>query len=83
MTGHIPVHGVLVPEIDDQDHLSDRQSDLLIHFLALAVVFVRYIPRIGQNSLPMFCHVRILIIRRNGHGAMSAVSLFYVHTKAD
>jgi hypothetical protein len=42
----------------------------LIHFLALAVLFVRYIPRdwpalrsntlrplilIGQNSLPMFC----------------------------
>jgi hypothetical protein len=49
---------------------SDLDMLRLIHFLALAVLFVRYIPRdwpalrskalrplvlIGQNSLPMFC----------------------------
>jgi hypothetical protein len=49
---------------------SDLDMFRLIHFLALAVVFVRYVPRdwpalrsnllrplilMGQNSLPMFC----------------------------
>src|SRR6202022_4350707 len=62
------------PKMADPRHLSDRQIRSRhvppIHFLALAVVFVRYVPRtwpmlhskllrplvlVGQNSLPMFC----------------------------
>jgi hypothetical protein len=74
MTWHIPALGALVPQWMIHIIYPIDKSDLdmfrLIHFLALAVVFVRYIPRqwpalhspilrplilIGQNSLPMFC----------------------------
>ncbi len=74
MTWHIPVLGALVPQWMIHIIYPIDKSDLdmfrLIHFLALGVVFVRYIPRqwpalhspilrplilIGQNSLPMFC----------------------------
>jgi hypothetical protein len=74
MTWHIPALGAMVPQWMIHIIYPIDKSDLdmfrLIHFLALAVVFVRYIPRqwpalqsrilrplilIGQNSLPMFC----------------------------
>ena len=74
MTWHIPALGALVPQWMIHIIYPIDKSDLdmfrLIHFLALAVVFVRYIPRqwpalhspilrplilIGQNSLPIFC----------------------------
>jgi hypothetical protein len=74
MTWHIPALGALVPpwmiHIIYPIDKSDLDMFRLIHFLALAVVFVRYIPRqwpalhspilrplilIGQNSLPIFC----------------------------
>lgn len=74
MTWHIPALGARVPQWMIHIIYPIDKSDLdmfrLIHFLALAVVFVRYIPRqwpalhspilrplilIGQNSLPIFC----------------------------
>jgi hypothetical protein len=74
MTWHIPFLDAMVPKWMIHIIYPIDKSDLdmfrLIHFLALAVVFVRYIPRqwpalhspilrplilIGQNSLPMFC----------------------------
>jgi hypothetical protein len=74
MTWHIPALGALVPpwmiHIIYPIDKSDLDMFRLVHFLALAVVFVRYIPRqwpalhspilrplilIGQNSLPIFC----------------------------
>ena len=57
---------------------SDLDMFRLVHFLALAVVFVRYIPRdwpalrsnlarplvlMGQNSLPIFCLGVFLCVR--------------------
>jgi hypothetical protein len=74
MTWHVPMLDAMVPKwlihIIYPIDKSDLDMFRLIHFLALAVVFVRYIPRtwpalhsgllrplilIGQNSLPMFC----------------------------
>jgi hypothetical protein len=74
MTWHIPSLGRVVPQWMNHIIYPIDKSDLdmfrLIHFLALAAVFVRYIPRqwpalhsralrplilIGQNSLPIFC----------------------------
>src|SRR5665213_688887 len=74
MTWHIPVLEAMTPKwlihIIYPIDKSDLDMFRLIHFLALAVVFVRYIPRqwpalrstllrplilVGQNSLPMFC----------------------------
>jgi hypothetical protein len=74
MSWHIPYLESLIPKWLMHVIYPIDKSDLdmfrLIHFLALAVVFVRYIPRdwpalrsnalrplilIGQNSLPMFC----------------------------
>jgi hypothetical protein len=74
MTWHVPVLDAMTPKWLIKIIYPIDKSDLdmlrLIHFLALAVVFVRYIPRdwpalhsnllrplvlIGQNSLPMFC----------------------------
>jgi hypothetical protein len=74
MTWHVPMLDAMVPKWLIHVIYPIDKSDLdmfrLIHFLALAVVFVRYIPRswpmlrsnllrplvlIGQHSLPMFC----------------------------
>jgi hypothetical protein len=74
MTWHVPMLDAMVPKwlihIIYPIDKSDLDMFRLIHFLALAVVFVRYIPRswpmlhsrllrplvlIGQHSLPMFC----------------------------
>jgi hypothetical protein len=74
MTWHVPVLDAMTPKWLIKIIYPIDKSDLdmfrLIHFLALAVVFVRYIRRdwpalhsnllrplvlIGQNSLPMFC----------------------------
>jgi hypothetical protein len=74
MTWHVPLLGSLIPKSLIHVIYPIDKSDLdmfrLIHFLALAVVFVRYVPRdwpalrskllrplilVGQNSLPMFC----------------------------
>jgi hypothetical protein len=74
MSWHVPALGALIPKWMIKIIYPIDKSDLdmfrLIHFLALAVVFVRYIPRdwpalrskalrplilIGQNSLPIFC----------------------------
>jgi hypothetical protein len=74
MTWHIPVLDAMIPKWLIHVIYPIDKSDLdmfrLIHFLALAVVFVRYIPRdwpalhsnllrplvlVGQNSLPIFC----------------------------
>jgi hypothetical protein len=74
MSWHIPYLESLIPKWLMHVIYPIDKSDLdmfrLIHFLALAVVFVRHIPRdwpalrsnalrplilIGQNSLPMFC----------------------------
>jgi hypothetical protein len=74
MTWHLPALGAMVPQWLIHVIYPIDKSDLdmfrLIHFLALAVVFVRYVPRdwpalrsnllrplvlMGQNSLPMFC----------------------------
>jgi hypothetical protein len=74
MTWHLPTLGALVPQWLIHVIYPIDKSDLdmfrLIHFLALAVVFVRYVPRnwpalrsnllrplvlVGQHSLPIFC----------------------------
>jgi hypothetical protein len=74
MTWHVPMLDAMVPKwlihIIYPIDKSDLDMFRLIHFLALAVVFVRYIPRswpmlhsrllrplvlIGQHSLPIFC----------------------------
>jgi len=74
MTWHIPVLDAMIPKWMIHVIYPIDKSDLdmfrLIHFLALAVVFVRYIPRdwpalrsnllrplvlVGQHSLPIFC----------------------------
>ena len=74
MTWHIPVVDAMVPKWLIKIIYPIDKSDLdlfrLVHFLALAVVFVRYIPRdwpglrsklayplilMGQHSLPIFC----------------------------
>jgi hypothetical protein len=74
MTWHFPVLEPLVPKWMAHAIYPIDKSDLdmfrLIHFLALAVVFVRYVPRewpaltsmalrplvlVGQHSLPIFC----------------------------
>jgi len=74
MTWHIPVLDAMIPKWLIHVIYPIDKSDLdmfrLIHFLALAVVFVRYVPRdwpalrsnllrplilVGQNSLPIFC----------------------------
>jgi len=74
MTWHVPFLESLIPKSLIHVIYPIDKSDLdmfrLIHFLALAVVFVRYVPRdwpmlhskllrplvlVGQNSLPMFC----------------------------
>jgi hypothetical protein len=74
MTWHVPALGAMIPKWMMNIIYPIDKSDLdmfrLIHFLALAAVFVRYIPRqwpalhsrilrplilIGQNSLPIFC----------------------------
>lgn len=74
MTWHVPLLESLIPKSLIHVIYPIDKSDLdmfrLIHFLALAVVFVRYVPRdwpalrskllrplilVGQNSLPMFC----------------------------
>jgi hypothetical protein len=74
MTWHVPVLESLIPKWLIHVIYPIDKSDLdmfrLIHFLALAIVFVRYIPRdwpalhsnllrplvlVGQNSLPIFC----------------------------
>jgi hypothetical protein len=74
MTWHVPWLDALVPKWMIHIIYPIDKSDLdmfrLIHFLALAAVFVRYVPRswpmlhsrllqpliaIGQNSLPIFC----------------------------
>jgi hypothetical protein len=74
MTWHVPLLESLIPKSLIRVIYPIDKSDLdmfrLIHFLALAVVFVRYVPRdwpalrskllrplilVGQNSLPMFC----------------------------
>jgi hypothetical protein len=74
MTWHVPLLEALVPKWLIHVIYPIDKSDLdmfrLIHFLALAVVFVRHVPRdwpmlhsrvlrplilCGQNSLPIFC----------------------------
>ena len=74
MTWHVPFLESLIPKSLIRVIYPIDKSDLdmfrLIHFLALAVVFVRYVPRewpmlhsrilrplilCGQNSLPIFC----------------------------
>ena len=74
MTWHIPLLDAMVPKWLIKVIYPIDKSDLdlfrLVHFLALAVVFVRYIPRdwpglrsklarplvlMGQHSLPIFC----------------------------
>jgi hypothetical protein len=74
MTWHVPVLDAMIPKWMIHVIYPIDKSDLdmfrLIHFLALAVVFVRYIPRdwpalrsrllrplvlVGQHSLPIFC----------------------------
>jgi hypothetical protein len=74
MTWHVPFMESLIPKSLIRVIYPIDKSDLdmfrLIHFLALAVVFVRYVPRdwpmlhsrilrplilCGQNSLPIFC----------------------------
>jgi hypothetical protein len=74
MTWHIPLLDAMVPKWMIKVIYPIDKSDLdlfrLVHFLALAVVFVRYIPRdwpglrskparplvlMGQHSLPIFC----------------------------
>ena len=74
MTWHIPVLDAMTPKWLIHVIYPIDKSDLdmfrLIHFLALAAVFVRYVPRdwpalrsnllrplilVGQNSLPIFC----------------------------
>ena len=74
MTWHVPLLESLIPKSLIHVIYPIAKSDLdmfrLIHFLALAVVFVRYVPRdwpalrskllrplilVGQNSLPIFC----------------------------
>ena len=74
MTWHVPWLDAMVPRWMIHIIYPIDKSDLdmfrLVHFLALAVVFVRYVPRrwpglrsralrplilIGQNSLPIFC----------------------------
>jgi hypothetical protein len=74
MTWHVPFLESLIPKWLIRVIYPIDKSDLdmfrLIHFLALAVVFVRYVPRdwpmlhsrvlrplilCGQNSLPIFC----------------------------
>jgi hypothetical protein len=74
MTWHVPFLESLIPKSVIRVIYPIDKSDLdmfrLIHFLALAVVFVRYVPRewpmlhsrilrplilCGQNSLPIFC----------------------------
>jgi hypothetical protein len=74
MTWHIPWLDAMVPKWMIKVIYPIDKSDLdlfrLVHFLALAVVFVRYVPRdwpalrsklarplvlMGQNSLPIFC----------------------------
>jgi hypothetical protein len=74
MTWHIPALGAMIPQWMIHVIYPIDKSDLdmfrLIHFLALAVVFVRYVPRdwpalrsnllrplvlVGQHSLPIFC----------------------------
>jgi hypothetical protein len=74
MTWHIPALGAMIPQWMIHVIYPIDKSDLdmfrLIHFLALAVVFVHYVPRdwpalrsnllrplvlIGQHSLPIFC----------------------------
>jgi hypothetical protein len=74
MTWHVPVLDAMTPKWLIRVIYPIDKSDLdmfrLIHFLALAVVFVRYVPRswpmlhskllrplvlVGQNSLPIFC----------------------------
>jgi hypothetical protein len=74
MTWHIPWLDAMVPKWMIKVIYPIDKSDLdlfrLVHFLALAVVFVRYIPRdwpglrsklarplvlMGQHSLPIFC----------------------------
>jgi hypothetical protein len=74
MTWHIPALGARIPQWMIHVIYPIDKSDLdmfrLIHFLALAVVFVHYVPRdwpalrsnllrplvlIGQHSLPIFC----------------------------
>ena len=74
MTWHVPFLDALVPKWMIHIIYPIDKSDLdmfrLLHFLALAVVFVRYVPSswpmlhsrvlrplilIGQNSLPIFC----------------------------
>jgi hypothetical protein len=74
MTWHVPLLEALIPKWLIHVIYPIDKSDLdmfrLIHFLALAVVFVRHVPRdwpmlhsrvlrplilCGQNSLPIFC----------------------------
>jgi hypothetical protein len=74
MSWHVPALEAMIPKWMIRIIYPIDKSDLdmfrLIHFLSLAVLFVRYIPRdwpalrsnalrplvlIGQNSLPMFC----------------------------
>jgi hypothetical protein len=74
MTWHIPALGAMIPQWLIHVIYPIDKSDLdmfrLIHFLALAVVFVHYVPRdwpalrsnllrplvlVGQHSLPIFC----------------------------
>jgi hypothetical protein len=74
MTWHIPALDAMIPKWLMHVIYPIDKSDLdmfrLIHFLALAVLFVRYVPRdwpmlrsnllrplvlIGQHSLPIFC----------------------------
>jgi hypothetical protein len=74
MSWHVPALDAMTPKWLIKIIYPIDKSDLdmfrLIHFLALAVLFVRYVPRdwpalrsnalrplvlIGQNSLPMFC----------------------------
>jgi hypothetical protein len=74
MTWHLPVLDAMIPKWLIHVIYPIDKSDLdmfrLIHFLALAVVFVRYVPRdwpalrsnllrplvlVGQHSLPIFC----------------------------
>jgi hypothetical protein len=74
MSWHVPGLDAAIPKWMIKIIYPIDKSDLdmfrLIHFLALAVVFVRYVPRdwqglhsrwlrpiilVGQNSLPIFC----------------------------
>ncbi|WMT77912.1 OpgC domain-containing protein [Bradyrhizobium sp. Ash2021] len=74
MTWHLPALDAMIPKWMIHVIYPIDKSDLdmfrLIHFLALAVVFVRYVPRnwpalrsnllrplvlVGQHSLPIFC----------------------------